>query len=190
MPALPSKTPDPDQTKGQPALARSLRVGLISDTHGLLRPEARAFLQGSDCIVHAGDICGSGILEELAKIAKVTAVKGNCDQEPWAARLRETESLRVGECLLYVIHDLAQMEFEPGIRGIRVVISGHSHKPAVEERHGVLFINPGSAGPRRFSLPVSVGELVITGNRVTGRTVEVTCGDSLPSGSHPSFSAL
>jgi putative phosphoesterase len=148
-------------------------VGLISDTHGLLRPEAWAFLRGSDYIVHAGDICDPDILNELARIAPVTAVKGNCDKGPWVGRLRETESLRVGGHLLYVIHNLAQLEVEPGALGIRIVVSGHSHKPMVQEHGGVLFINPGSAGPRRFRLPVSVGELIISGSRVSGRTEEL-----------------
>jgi putative phosphoesterase len=150
-----------------------LRVGLLSDTHGLLRPEAKSFLQGSDCIVHAGDICDPSLLEELAAIAPVTAVRGNCDQGPWAGRLRDLEFLRVGEVLLCVIHDLARLELDPTARGVRVVVSGHSHKPLVEERGGVLYINPGSAGPRRFRLPVSVGELILIANSVSARTVEL-----------------
>jgi hypothetical protein len=152
-------------------------VGLISDTHGLLRPEAWAFLQGSDHIVHAGDICDPGILVELARIAPVTAVKGNCDRGSWAGRLRETESLLVGGHLLFVIHDLARLEVDPAAMGVRIVISGHSHQPMVKDRGGVLFINPGSAGPRRFKLPVSVGELVLSGSRVSGRTEAIAVGD-------------
>jgi putative phosphoesterase len=152
---------------------RSLRVGLLSDTHGLLRPEAKAFLQGSDYIVHAGDICDPAILDELEAIAPVTAVRGNCDQGAWAGRLRETECLRVGEMLVYVIHDLARLEIEPRARGIRVVVSGHSHQPSVQERDGVLFVNPGSSGPRRFRLPVAVGELIVAGSRVSARTEEI-----------------
>jgi putative phosphoesterase len=148
-------------------------VGLISDTHGLLRPEALAFLRGSDYIVHAGDICDPGILDELEKIAPVTAVKGNCDNGPWVGRLRETGSLRVDGHLIYVIHNLAQLEVEPSALGIGVVVSGHSHKPVVKEQDGVLFVNPGGAGPRRFRLPVSVGELIISGNRVFARTEEI-----------------
>lgn len=163
----------PDPMTAPPAGNRTVRVGLISDTHGLLRPEALAFLRGSDRIVLAGDICDPGILEALAQIAPVTAVKGNCDRGDLAERLRETETVRVGGHLLYVIHNLALLEIDPEALGIRVVIAGHSHKPRVEERGGVLFINPGSAGPRRFTLPVSVGEILISGSRVSGRTVEL-----------------
>lgn len=148
-------------------------MGLISDTHGLLRPEAKALLRGSDCIVHAGDICDPAILDELATIAPVTAVRGNCDRGPWAERLPWTARLRVGGLLVLVIHDLAQLELEPGAPGIGVVVSGHSHKPLVQQRGGVLFVNPGSAGPRRFRLPVAMGELIIAGGRVSARTVEI-----------------
>ena len=150
-----------------------LRVGLISDTHGLLRPEAKAFLQGSDYIVHAGDICDPGILEELAAIAPLTAVRGNNDTGSWAVRLRATECLHVGEMLIYAIHDLSRLDIDPGAAGVRIVVSGHSHKPLVEERRGVLYVNPGSSGPRRFALPISAGELIINGSVVSGRTVEL-----------------
>ena len=151
-----------------------LRVGLISDTHGLLRPEAKAFLQGSDYIVHGGDICNPNVLEELAAIAPVTAVRGNNDRGTWAERLREGEFLRVGEVLVYVIHDLAQLDIELNAAGVQVVVSGHSHKPSVEERNGVLYVNPGSAGPRRFKLPIAVGELIVTGSSASARTVELS----------------
>jgi uncharacterized protein len=150
------------------------RVGLISDTHGLLRPEAKAFLQGSDYIVHGGDICDPSVLEQLASIAPVTAVRGNNDKGAWAEQLRETEFLRVGEVLVYIIHDLARLDIEPVSAGVRVVVSGHSHKPAVEERNGILYVNPGSAGRRRFKLPVAVGELIVTGASVSARTVELS----------------
>ena len=149
-----------------------LRVGLISDTHGLLRPEAKAFLQGSNYIVHAGDICDPGILEELAVIAPVTAVRGNNDRGSWAGRLRETEFLQVGEVFVYAIHDLHQLDIEPSAAGVHVVVSGHSHKPWVEERGGVLYVNPGSSGPRRFKLPIAAGELIVTGRSVSARIVE------------------
>jgi putative phosphoesterase len=150
-----------------------VRIGLVSDTHGLLRPEAKAFLQGSDFIVHAGDICDPGILEQLAAIAPVTAVKGNNDKGSWAEKLNETELLQVGEFVLYAIHDLAKLDIEPVAAGIRAVVSGHSHKPRVEERAGVLFVNPGSAGPRRFTLPIAVGEIIVNGLSVSARTVEL-----------------
>jgi putative phosphoesterase len=149
------------------------RVGLISDTHGLLRPEAKAFLEGCDCIVHGGDIGHASILEELTKLAPVTAVRGNNDKGLWAEHLRETEFLRVGGVFVYVIHDLARLDIEPNAAGVRVVVSGHSHKPLVEERNGVLYVNPGSAGQRRFKLPIVVGELLVTGSSVSARIVEL-----------------
>jgi uncharacterized protein len=150
-----------------------IRIGLISDTHDLLRPEARAFLAGSDFIVRAGDICERSVLEELGTIAPVTAVKGNNDKGAWAKSLNETEFLQVGEFFLYAIHDLAELDIDPVAAGVHVVVSGHSHKPLVEERSGVLFVNPGSAGPRRFSLPIAVGEVIINGTSVSARTVEL-----------------
>jgi len=150
-----------------------VRVGLISDTHGLLRPEATAFLQGSDYIVHGGDIGAPGLLAELAAIAPVTAVRGNNDHGLWAQRLGEFEFLQVGEVLIYAIHDLAQIEIDPGAAGVRIVVSGHSHKPSVEQRNGVLYVNPGSSGPRRFKLPVAVGELMVDGSSISARIVEL-----------------
>lgn len=150
-----------------------LRVGLISDTHGLLRPEAKAFLKGSDYIVHGGDICDPRILEELAALAPLTAVRGNNDRGLWAEHLRETELLQVGEVFVYAIHDLAQLDIEPNAAGVQVVVSGHSHKPLVERRDGVLYVNPGSSGPRRFKLPIAVGELLIEGRSVSSRIVEL-----------------
>ncbi len=150
-----------------------LRVGLISDTHGLLRPEAKAFLRGSDYIVHGGDICGQGILEELGAIAPLTAVRGNNDNGSWAEQFGETAFLQVGKVLVYAIHDLAHLDIDPGAAGIRVVVSGHSHRPSVDEREGVLYVNPGSSGPRRFRLPVAVGELTVSGHLVSARIVEL-----------------
>src|SRR6185503_7380966 len=138
-----------------------MRVGLISDTHGLLRPEVLAFLQGSDHIVHGGDVCDAGVLDALRAIAPVTAVRGNNDRGAWAAGVRESELVAFGEGVVYAIHDLAQIDLDPVAAGARVVVSGHSHRPLIEERDGVLFVNPGSAGPRRFSLPISAGELLI-----------------------------
>ena len=150
-----------------------LRVGLISDTHGLLRPEALAFLAGSDHIVHAGDICEPGVLDALAAIAPVTAVRGNNDRGAWAERLRDTELVQAGEVWLYAIHDRAQIDIDPVAAGVGVLVFGHSHQPSVEERDGVLYVNPGSAGPRRFRLPISVGELTVLGRSVSARTVEL-----------------
>lgn len=146
-----------------------IRIGLISDTHGLLRPQACDFLQGSHHIIHAGDIGSPAVLQELAVIAQVTAVRGNNDMEEWAEPLLETEWLQFGEVNIYVLHDLSELDIEPKTTGISVVISGHSHKPSIEEREGVLYINPGSAGPRRFKLPIAVAELIIDGESVSPR---------------------
>ena len=150
-----------------------LRVGLVSDTHNLLRPEAMAFLRGCDHIVHAGDIMEADILEQLAQLAPVTAVRGNNDRGAWAERLSEIEILRLGEVCICAIHDLAQLDLDLAEAGIDVVVSGHSHKPLVEHRRGALFVNPGSAGPRRFKLPIAVAELLIEGRSVSARIVEL-----------------
>ena len=150
-----------------------MRVGLISDTHGLLRPEALQYLHGSDHIIHAGDIGNAAILEQLASIAPVTAVRGNNDKGAWAEALDETRLLLLESIAIYVLHDLAELAYDLHAAGVRVVIAGHSHRPNVSERHGIVYVNPGSAGPRRFSLPVSVGELRIEGDRVSALTAEL-----------------
>ncbi|MHB0867725.1 MAG: metallophosphoesterase family protein [Thermoleophilia bacterium] len=147
------------------------RVGLISDTHGVLRPDAIKFLRGSDFIVHAGDICEAAILEELATLAPLTAVRGNCDQGAWAEALSQTEFLQVGTRFLYAIHNLNRLDIEPNAAGVHVVVSGHTHKPLVEKRNGVLFVNPGSAGRRGAGHPGSVGELTVDGESVSARIV-------------------
>lgn len=149
-----------------------LRVGLVSDTHGLLRPQVLAFLRGSDLIVHAGDICDPRILEELATLAPVTAVRGNNDRGAWAERLRDTELLQIGEVWLYALHDLSQLRIYPAAAGVHVVVSGHSHQPLVEQRDGVLYVNPGSSGPRRFRLPIAAAELIVEGSSVSARITE------------------
>jgi putative phosphoesterase len=149
-----------------------IRIGLISDTHGLLRPEALSVLRGSDFIVHAGDI-GEGVLEPLATIAPLTVVRGNNDRAPWAERIQATETLRFGEITLHVLHDLADLALDPNAAGIDVVVTGHSHKPRIERRSGVLYVNPGSAGPVRFRLPVSVALLQVAGRVATARIVEL-----------------
>jgi uncharacterized protein len=151
-----------------------LRVGLIADTHGLLRPEASAFLRGCSHIVHGGDIGSADVLQALSAIAPVTAVRGNNDRGSWAEALPETQLVQFEEVFVYVIHDLTQLDIEPKAAGVRVVVSGHSHKPLVQERHGVLYVNPGSAGPRRFKLPVALAELDIAGKSVTSRLVELS----------------
>jgi hypothetical protein len=150
-----------------------MRIGLISDTHGLLRPEAKAFLSGCDAIVHAGDIGDPDILTELRMLAPVTAVRGNNDGGAWADALNETELLRVAGFHIYAIHDLTQLRLEPSAAGIHAVVSGHSHKPVVEKRGSVLFVNPGSAGPRRFKLPVAAGEITVRDAALSARTVEL-----------------
>ena len=140
---------------------RALRIGLISDTHGLLRPEALDFLAGCDHIVHGGDIGGPDILERLGAIAPLTVVRGNNDTAVWARSIPDTARLALGGVSLYVLHDLKTLDIDPVASGVRVLLSGHSHKPACSERGGVLYVNPGSAGRRRFSLPISAGELLI-----------------------------
>ena len=155
------------------------RIGLISDTHGLLRPEASAFLRGSNFIIHGGDIGHEGILKELTSVAPVTAVRGNNDKGPWAEALAETEVLQVEDVLIYVIHNVAELDLDPVAAGFRVVVSGHSHKPSVIENGGVLYVNPGSAGPRRFQLPIAVAELVVDGRSVQARVVEVEGNDAI-----------
>ena len=149
------------------------RVGLISDTHGLLRPEALAFLRGSDFIVHAGDIGNSGVLDELRRLAPLTAVRGNNDKGAWAESIAETEVLQVGEVSIYVLHDLAELDFDPAAAGFNVVVTGHSHNPRIDERDGVLYVNPGSAGPRRFKLPIAMGELRVAGASVKSKIVQL-----------------
>jgi len=155
------------------------RVGLISDTHGLLRPEARAFLEGCDRIVHGGDIGNPDILEQLAALAPLTAVRGNNDHGSWADELAETELVRVGKILIYVIHDIAQLDIDPRAEGVHAVVSGHSHLPSVTEREGVLYVNPGSAGPRRFKLPIAAAELAIVGSMVSANIVRFGGGPAL-----------
>ncbi len=151
----------------------SLRVGLLSDTHGLLRPEARAFAVGCDYIIHGGDIGSAAILDELGGIAPVIAVKGNNDTGKWAAHLPATEMIRIAGVFVYVIHDISQLDLEPHAAGMNIIVSGHSHQPLIENRDGILYINPGSCGPRRFKLPISAGEMIVSGTKVRARTLEL-----------------
>lgn len=154
-------------------MGAALRIGLISDTHGLLRPEALAYLAGADHIVHGGDIGGPEILERLAALAPLTVVRGNNDTAPWARALPETARLDIGGVSLLAIHDVKDLarhvDGDPAALGVRVIVSGHSHKPACSERGGVLYVNPGSAGRRRFSLPIAAGELLVEEGRVRVR---------------------
>ena len=150
-----------------------MRIGLISDTHGLLRAEAVERLRGAAHIVHAGDIGAPEILASLCALAPLTAVRGNNDRAPWARAVRETEAVRIGEVRLYVVHDLAELTIDPAAEGFRVVVSGHSHRPRIDERGGVLYVNPGSAGPRRFRLPVAIARLEIDGGTVRAAIEEL-----------------
>ena len=160
----------------------SISVGLISDTHGLLRPEALAALQGSDFIIHAGDIGDPSVLDRLSTIAPVTAVRGNNDNDAWASGVRETEVLAVGAALIYIIHDVALLDVDPAGAGFHAVVAGHSHRPSIELRAGVLFVNPGSAGPRRFKLPISLGNLAVSGTELTPRLMELDIATDAKSG--------
>jgi putative phosphoesterase len=154
----------------------AIRIGVISDTHGLLRPEATEALRGSDLILHAGDICGFEVVEELREIAPVTAVRGNNDHDPWGSRLPETVTVEVGGVRIHMLHDLHELAIDPLAEGVGVVVAGHSHQPLSERRGGVLHFNPGSAGPRRFRLPVSVGRLVVRAGRVSARVILLAPG--------------
>jgi putative phosphoesterase len=143
-------------------------IGVISDTHGLLRWEAEAALAGVDHIIHAGDIGTPEILERLRRIAPVTAVRGNNDKGPWAEPLPATAIVDICGQRLYVVHDIADLDVDPLADGIAAIIAGHSHKPALQEKDGVLFLNPGSAGPRRFTLPVALAKLFVDEGGVRG----------------------
>jgi uncharacterized protein len=152
-------------------MSREFRIGLISDTHGVLRPEALDAMRGSAFIIHAGDIGHADIIEELSRLAPVTAVRGNNDRGGWASAFRATDVLCVDEALIYVLHDLNELDVDPAVAGFHAVVSGHSHRPAITERDGVLYVNPGSAGPRRFTLPISVGRLTVSGTSVRSQLV-------------------
>jgi len=151
----------------------ALTVGVISDTHGLLRPEATEALKGSDLIVHAGDVGGAQILEQLRTIAPTFAVRGNVDTGEWAKVLPMTEVVIVGQLQLYVLHDLATLDLNPRAAGFAAVIYGHSHRPDAEVRHGVLYLNPGSAGPRRFTLPIAMAKLRVVGDQLSHEMIEL-----------------
>jgi len=146
-------------------------IGVISDTHGLLRPEAVQALLGAQHIIHAGDIGDPEILRRLAAIAPVTAIRGNGDRDAWALTLHETEAVEFGGVSIYVLHDLAQLDLKPEAAGFQVVISGHSHVAKSETRNAVLYFNPGSAGPRRFKLPVSIGKLTVENHSIQAEIV-------------------
>ena len=149
-------------------------LGVISDTHGLMRPEAIKALEGVKMIIHAGDIGTPQVLETLHAIAPVIAVRGNNDKGEWAHALPETEVVEVGDVALYVLHDVKTLDLDPVAAGFHAVISGHSHQPAMATRQGILYLNPGSAGPRRFKLPISVARLIIHGGSVDAQLLELT----------------
>jgi putative phosphoesterase len=139
-----------------------LRIGVISDTHGLLRPQAEQRLAGVAHVIHAGDIGRPDVIARLRRIAPVTAIRGNVDTGDWAEHYPDTELVRLGERSIYVLHDLKELQLDPVSRGVDVVVSGHSHRPRIETIDGVLYLNPGSAGPRRFNLPVTLATLDLT----------------------------
>lgn len=149
------------------------RVGVISDTHGLLRDEVREALHGVDLIIHAGDIGRQEVLEALERIAPVVAVRGNMDRAEWALQLPEAKVVTIDDAQVYVLHDATKLDVEPGPAGFGAVISGHTHRPAVVKRRGVLFLNPGSAGPQRFNLPVTLAILHVQGKSLEAQLVEV-----------------
>jgi putative phosphoesterase len=158
----------------RPRMPDKITVGLISDTHGLLRPEALDLLRGSDFIIHAGDIGDPGIVTELGRLAPVVAVRGNIDKAAWAQSVPATEVLEVpGPAFLYVLHNIDDLDLDPAAAGFHAVVYGHSHQPGVRWKDGVLYVNPGSAGPRRFSLPISVGRLLVDAGTVSAELIEI-----------------
>lgn len=148
-------------------------IGVISDTHGLLRPEAARALKGSDLILHAGDIDEAEVLSSLNAIAPVTAVRGNCDRSPWADTLPSAETLELGGFLFHMLHDLSQLDLDPHTAGIHVIISGHSHIPAITKKNRILYLNPGSAGPRRLSLPVTLARITMKGKKLSPEIISL-----------------
>ena len=152
---------------------REIIVGIISDTHGLMRPQAVAALRGCDLIIHAGDVGNPDVVKELAGIAPTHVVRGNIDTGDWAAGLPMTELVEVGERRFFVLHQIAQLDFEPADIGFAAVVFGHSHQPLIETRQGVMFLNPGSAGPRRFRLPVTLARVGVSGERMRPEIVEL-----------------
>jgi len=159
--------------KKQRITLKTGRVGLISDTHGLLRPEALAALQGSELIIHAGDIGKPEVLASLKSVAPVLAIRGNNDREPWAKKIPDILHLHVNGVCLFIIHNVNDLEVDPAAKGFHAVISGHSHKPSLTNSDGVIFLNPGSAGPRRFKLPVALARLRIQREKVNAQIVEL-----------------
>jgi hypothetical protein len=154
-------------------VSASVVIGVISDTHGLMRREALAALRGSDLVIHAGDVGSPDVLDALRAVAPTFAVRGNVDGPAWVAGLPATELVEVGGLLLHVLHDVAELDLDPADAGFAAVIFGHSHQPLIERRQGVLFLNPGSAGPRRFRLPVAVARIKVTGAEMHPEIVDL-----------------
>jgi putative phosphoesterase len=153
--------------------ASHAQIGVISDTHGLVRPEVRRAFDGVELILHAGDVGNAEVLKELRSIARLIVVRGNNDKGLWAKAIPETEVVRIGRVGIYILHNLNEIEGDPADRNCQVVISGHSHRPSMERCGGVLFLNPGSAGPRRFKLPTTVARLTIAGATVKGEIIDL-----------------
>jgi putative phosphoesterase len=154
-------------------VAASVLIGVISDTHGLMRPQALAALRGSDRIIHAGDVGSPDVLEALNAIAPSFAVRGNVDGGALATRLPATELVEAGEVLIHVLHDVSELDLDPADAGFAAVVFGHSHQPLIERRNGVLFLNPGSAGPRRFSLPIALARIRVAGRELHPEIIEL-----------------
>jgi hypothetical protein len=150
-----------------------MAIGVISDTHGLLRPEAAEALRGSELILHAGDVGAAEVLRELKRIAPVVVVRGNVDEGPWAERLHATEMVECAQRSFYILHRIVDLDLKPEAAGIAAVTYGHSHKPLIEWRKGVLYFNPGSAGPRRFALPVTVGKIEIVNGELRPEIIQL-----------------
>jgi hypothetical protein len=148
-------------------------VGVLSDTHGLLRPQVAELLKEVDWILHAGDIGSPEVLDGLKRIAPLTAIRGNNDTAVWAKKIPETKTIRIGSILVYMLHNVKELDIDPSSAGFQVVISGHSHRPSIEWKDDILFLNPGSAGPRRFKLPVSIARLTLDGRDVRAELLDV-----------------
>jgi putative phosphoesterase len=152
-----------------------LTIGVISDTHNLLREEALAALEGSDYIIHSGDVGERAIVDQLSALAPLSVVRGNVDREGWAQQVPTRQVLEVGEVSIYILHNLAELDLRPERAGFAAVVFGHSHQPVEQRRQGVLYFNPGSAGPKRFRLPVTVGRLTVSGSRISSEIIHLQC---------------
>jgi putative phosphoesterase len=173
MPTLPKVVPARVANIRDHMRDGDLLVGVISDTHGLMRPQAIAALAGADLIIHAGDVGRPEVIERLGSLAPTSVVRGNIDTDKWAARLPLTASVTAGSVRFFVLHEIAQLDFDPGAAGFAAVVFGHSHRPSIEMRGEVLFLNPGSAGPRRFKLPVTVARVRVSGRQLHPDIVEL-----------------